>query len=315
VGYGHYLSNNLDVAASHLVHAAELRYNGNRRAAIDALALLALTYQARQQPAEANKTVDLLLDFAVQHQTPAVVAVARSCQARLALLQGDLEAATRWLRTADTRHDRGVMVHWAELPRLTTCRVLITQGSGDSLQEAVEKLRTHLKTAEDQHNTLHIIEILSLQSLAYQAQGQVNEALRVLKRAVVLAQPGGFIRTFVDSGLPLAGLLRQLARQGVAPDYVRQILAAFPDLQARSNLEHLSEPLTDRELEILELLARRLSNREIGQLLDISILTVKSHATHIYRKMGVKRRHQAVAKARSLNLLPADNDKNGRPVP
>ncbi len=346
LGHGHYLLNNLEVAASHLAQAVELRYHQHTRLAVDALALLALTHQAMQQPAQAQKTIELLLDFARQNENMAILAVAHSGQARLALQQGDIEAATRWLQTADLALDSGAMLHMTELPRLTYCRVLIAQNTAAARREAIEKLQAHLKTAEDTHNTLQIIQILSLQSLAYYAQGQVETALAALKRAVTLAQPGGFIRTFVDCGPAMAGLLRQLAGQGVAPDYIRQILAAFPDLRLttlapersagvddlrledkeivnrtypegasseianrKSKIVNLIEPLTDRELEILELLARRLSNQEIARSLDISILTVKSHTTHIYQKLNVKSRYQAIAKARALNLLPPDDNK------
>jgi LuxR family maltose regulon positive regulatory protein len=314
LGHGHYLLNNLEVAASHLAQAVEMRYHQHTRLAVDALALLALTHQARQQPAQAKKTIELLLDFARQNENMAILAVARSGQARIALQQGDIEAATRWLQTADLALDSGAMLHLAELPRLTYCRALIAQGTAAALPEAVEKLQAHLKMAEDTHNTLQIIQILSLQSLAYYAQGQVETALAALKRAVTLAQPGGFIRTFVDCGLPIAGLLRQLAGQGVAPDYVRQILAAFPDLRLEDKeivnrkSEIVNDSLTNRELEILELLAAGLSNQEIARSLYVSILTVKSHTWHIYQKLGVKSRYQAVAKAKTLNLLPVDND-------
>jgi LuxR family maltose regulon positive regulatory protein len=339
LGYGYYALNQLDTGVSHLEQVAKLCYNQHVRGAADGLAVLALTYQALQQPDKARETVQLLLDFALHRQNPALLAIAHSCQARLALQQGDLEAASDWLQATDATRDTGALVFWFELPRLTTCRVLIAQGTTTALQQAVEKLQTHRQAAAEQHNTLQLIEILKLQSLAYHALGQDGAALDTLKQAVTLARPGGFIRNFVDGGPPMATLLAQLARQGVVPDYIHQILAAFPDLPDQleagqpagqrppenkesvdtpaaspweANLENLTEPLTPRELEILELLATGRSNQEIGRTLHISTHTVKTHTMHIYGKLDVNRRYQAVAKAKALRLLAADNDKNGR---
>ncbi len=336
LGYAHYIWNNLETAESHLTQAVELRYNQNARGAVDSLMLLALTYQARQQPAQANQTIKLLLDFALHSQNPAFMAAAHSCQARLALRQGHLEAATRWLQLADITLDGGTMAFWFELPRLTYCRVLIAQGTAAALAEAVERLPAHLKIAQNTYNVRQSIEILILQSLAYHAQGQVKAALAALNQAVTLAQPGGFIRSFVDYGRPMADLLRQLAHQNGTSNYIRQILAAFPDLRLtiddlrledketvnrtypegasseivnrQSKIVNEIDSLTNREMEILELLAKRLSNQEIARSLYVEIRTVKSHTTHIYQKLNVKNRYQAVAKARTLNLLPADND-------
>ncbi|MCB0192003.1 MAG: hypothetical protein KDJ65_08675 [Anaerolineae bacterium] len=324
LGHANYLWNNLDVAASHLAQAVELRYNLNTRAGVDALAASVLTAHAMDQSAQANDALKLLLDFALQRQSPAIVAIAHACQARLALQQGDLEAATRWLETADLAYDSGAMFHWLELPRLTYCRVLIAHGTVAALQEAVEKLQVFLKSAEASHNIRQTIEILILQSLAFQAQERADDALAALEKAVILARPGGFIRSFVDYGLPMAALLHQLANRDIALTYVRQILAAitggqFPanNLRLEENksgnrqseiVNPLVEPLTDREFEILELLARRLSNQEIARSLHISIRTVKSHATHIYGKLNVNSRYEAVAKAKALELLPADTD-------
>jgi LuxR family maltose regulon positive regulatory protein len=279
----------------------------------------------------------MFLEFALHTEDPAYMALAHSCQVQLALRQGNLKAATEWLQKTDTSSDVGLLSFWFELPRLTTCRVLIAQGTTTALQQAVEKLQTHRQAAAEQHNTLQLIEILKLQSLAYHALGQDGAALDTLKEAATLARSGGFIRNFVDGGPPVAALLVQLAGLGVTPDYIHQILDAFPDLPShieavppvepvpsenkaivdaqeatpwQVNLDNLAEPLTQREFEILELLATGKSNQEIGRTLHISTHTVKSHTMHIYGKLDVNRRYQAVAKARSLNLLPAGNDKN-----
>jgi LuxR family maltose regulon positive regulatory protein len=155
-----------------------------------------------------------------------------------------------------------------------------------------------------------LIEILALRALARQALGEESAAVHDLARALGEAEPEGYIRTFVDMGQPMAALLKQAARHGIAQAYVSRLLSALGDAQALglmstpSPTQPLVEPLTERELEVLQLLAEGLSNREIGQRLYISLPTVKSHTRNIYGKLGVHSREQAVVQARALGILP-----------
>ncbi len=312
-----YCRNDRESAAHHFAEAVEGRYIVHTRDAIDSLAGLTLTYQALGQLDNARATLGLLLEFAQERNDPAYLMIARSCQARLALLQGDTASAVRWLQTADLTMSTNIMFYWLEIPTMTQCRVLIAQGSTASLQEATERLLEYEKVNEAEHNTHQLIDNLLLQALAYHKLGQLDEALTLLERAVTLAQLGGFIRPFVETGPELAGLLNQLARQGVAPDYIGQILKAFPDLRLESDLDTLIqnqreaskienplvESLSNRELDVLELLAQRFSNKEIAAKLFISPLTVKTHTANIYQKLEANNRRQAVNKARALGLI------------
>jgi LuxR family maltose regulon positive regulatory protein len=146
------------------------------------------------------------------------------------------------------------------------------------------------------------IKILALQALAFQAQGDHGQALSALKQVLALAEPEGYMRTFVDEGPPMAKLLRHALSQGIAPSYVARLLAAFGET-TEPTAQPLVEPLSERELEVLRLVAAGLSNREIAQELVIAVSTVKSHTNHIYGKLGVKNRTQAAAWAKELNLL------------
>jgi LuxR family maltose regulon positive regulatory protein len=121
------------------------------------------------------------------------------------------------------------MFFWLEVPHITHCRILIAQGSEASLQEAGEKLAVYGKTNKVQNNTRQLIDILLLQSLNYQRQSQSDKALAALARAITLAEPGGFIRPFLEPGPEMAGLLVRLSQGGVAQAYIARILAAFPD--------------------------------------------------------------------------------------
>ena len=320
--YVAYYRNELGQAAHHFAQAVEGRYVLYERAAIDSLAGLTLTYQAMQQPDKASATMDLLLEYAQRTSGRTSVAVAHSCRARLSLLQGDLVSAVRWLQTTDLPTDPGVMFYWLEVPHVTKCRVLIAEGSAASLQEAEGLLSTYEQVKEARHNTRQLIDILLLQAAAYQKQERTDRALATLERAVTLALPGGWIRPFVELGPTMADLLNGLRQRGVALQYIAQILAVFPteakDEGQRTEAadapfvpspevavasSSLIEPLTNRELEVLELMAQRLTNKEIADRLVLSVGTVKQHAYNINQKLNVRGRRQAVAKATSLGIL------------
>jgi LuxR family maltose regulon positive regulatory protein len=227
-----------------------------------------------------------------------------------------------WLQTADLAADAGIMLWWLEVPRLTECRVLIAEGSDASLQEAVDKLERYDQENEAVHNTCQRITILPLLALATHNRGRTDEALAILGRAVVLAEPGGFIRPFADLGAEMAALLQELVARGFADAsmrsatvrYLNQVFAAFPEpvaahdaatsSPAPGTAAGLVEALTGREMEVLALLDRRLTNQEIARELVITVGTVKQHTNSIYGKLGVGDRRLAVARARSLGLLP-----------
>jgi LuxR family maltose regulon positive regulatory protein len=138
-----------------------------------------------------------------------------------------------------------------------------------------------------------------------ETQGQSDQAIVALARALTLAEPEGYVRTFVEQGKPMAALLQKAASQGIAPEYVRRLLAAFPRPSAppHPTTQSLIEPLSDRELEVLCLVVDGLSNREIAEQLVITIGTTKWHINNIYGKLGVSHRGQAIARARELGLV------------
>ena len=127
----------------------------------------------------------------------------------------------------------------------------------------------------------------------------------MLQHAVNLAEPGGWIRPFVELGAPMADMLRQLLRRDAASDHARKIMAAFDDLQTVSpRPQQLDEPPTHRELDVLEQLSKRLQNKEIADNLSISPKTVKAHPSNIYQKLQVPKRREALEKTAMLKIIP-----------
>jgi LuxR family maltose regulon positive regulatory protein len=329
LGRINYEWNQLETANQHFSLAFELRYGAHYMMTSDSMVALALTHQAQGEPNEANETLDALRRFALDIGIMERLHELNSIEARLAIVQGDFQSAIRWTETMSLDMPLGYTFVLLELPIVTRARVLIAQGTDASLKEAVSILQELLAQAESTHNVYRQIGILAHLALVYQAQGQTDDALQALERSVEMAQPGGFIRTFVDLGSEMANLIYQLAERRVEPEYLGQVLAAFdeptmvdgrktkdtfvshkePDSAAPLSYgdRYASiEPLTRRELEILKLLEQDLSNREIGRTLVISPLTVKRHASNIYAKLGTSGRIKAVTKARTLGLLPSD---------
>jgi len=316
LGRVNYEWNLFEAASQHFSAVFELRYGGQFLMVHDSMMALALTYQAQGMAEKADDTLAALRRFALEAGITDRLYEIDSFEARLAVLRGDLPQATRWAETAhlDILPARVVVL---ELPAVTKARVFIAQGTDASLREAAQLLRAVLVRAETTNNAYHQIGTLAHLALAYQAQGQEDDAQEALERSVTLAQSGGFVRTFVDLGSPMAGLLYQLAERGTMPErinqYIRRVLAAFPmadgknakvrDVQVKARVE-LIEPLTERESEILLSLSRGLRNKEIARELSISPLTVKRHTVNLYGKLDVHSRKEAVARARSLGILP-----------
>jgi len=318
LGSINYEWNRLEAASQHFSAVFELRYGGQFMMVKDSMMALALIYQTQGMAEKANDTLAALRRFSLEVGITDRLYEIDSLEARLAAIQGDPSQAIRWAETVHLDVPPGTFL-FLEVPIMTKARVLIAQGTDASLWEAVQLLQALLARAESTHNAYRQIGILAHLALAYQAQGQPGDALEVIERSLRLAQPGGFIRTFVDLGPSMASLLYRLAERGTMPErinrYIRRVLAAFPraegqaamvrDVREKARAE-LIEPLTERESEILLFLFRGLRNKEIARELSISPRTVKRHTINLYAKLDVHSRKEAVARARSLGILPLD---------
>ncbi|MCB0140814.1 MAG: hypothetical protein KDE50_12985, partial [Caldilineaceae bacterium] len=235
-------------------------------------------------------------------------------RARVWIMQARFTEALGWA------HEQGLTVddelsYLREFEHMTLARLLIAQyGRQDgtrTLADAQRLLARLLQAAQAAARMGSVIEILVLQALAHQAQAKILAALQSLEQALLLAEPEGYVQTFVGEGEPMAQLLATAAARGILSAYTAKLLAFFPNGGGTSwasandakQPSAMVEPLSERELEVLELIAQGLSNREISQRLYIALSTVKGHNRVIFGKLQVQRRTEAVARARALGLV------------
>ena len=242
----------------------------------------------------------------------------RSFEARLALLRGDTEAWGRWLdSTAEAPAAEPPDASSAiESPRVTRAWALLALGDPVQLAQAEAELGVLQRQLAAQNDRARLIQVFALQALACHARGDRPTGLTMLERALANGQRGGFVRTFVDLGAPMARMVSSLSTRGRPSGYLSRVRSAFATNHQAAERDGpsdapgsealvgpLVEPLTWREQDVLELLGRRLSNKEIARELEISPLTVKKHAESIYRKLQAKGRREAADRAQALGLL------------
>src|SRR5215207_1990596 len=304
-----YERNELDAALGQAMRGVELcRQIGYAQWLVTSLSTLACIRQARGDQAGALEAIGeaerLVPSTVVDIFFPVEVQ-----RARLLLAQGKVDDAARWCT------ERGLGVedepsYLREREHLVLARVLLAQDKPD---QALMLLERHLEEAQVQRRRGSEIEILMLQALALWERDAKERAVSTLTQALTLAEPEGYVRTFVDEGPEMALLVSEVLeaqQRGPLPPpvpahYLRKLLTALEEAASGSMqpTAELPEPLSERELEVLILIEASKSNRRIAQELFVTAGTVKTHIRSIYRKLDAHSRTQALVRARELNLL------------
>jgi LuxR family maltose regulon positive regulatory protein len=315
----HYERGQLDAALDHATQGVALsRQLGWTRPLVPGLAVLAWSRHAQGDRAGA---LEAMREAQRAEWSPAVVALFNpvpTVQARLALAHGEVADAAHWVQQRGlTPEDQPNYPREGEY--LVLVRVLLAQQTPERALGLLERLHAQ---AAAQGRTGSVIEARALQALALSASGDQAGALATLAEALTLGAPEGYLRVFVDEGPAMAALLHQLlagrrregpAAAGAPREYLARLVEAFeraglpvrpPVGRGGVVVAGLVEPLTARELEVLQLLAAGAPNRAIAEQLVVTPETVKKHLSHLFDKLGVANRTQAVARARELGLLP-----------
>jgi LuxR family maltose regulon positive regulatory protein len=254
---------------------------------------LAFIYHARGDAQGVREVLDQAAQVVRKHPLPRLWGPEH---VQIALTQGDLPSALHWIEQVQGEY--GASIHYPALP-LERAKLALAQGDKKG---ATAVLTERYEMAARDGIRYALIEIRILQALAATDDEQ---ALVYLSEALTIAQPEGYVRTFVDQGRALVPLLRRAAHKGIAPGYVARLLSAMAESSGAppSLAQPLTEPLSERELQVLQLIAAGKSNPEIAAELVLAVGTVKAHTSNIYGKLGVRSRTQAVARARELKLI------------
>lgn len=292
-----------ELATNPLVHNGELL--------VQCLCISAMVYQELGKPEKARVSADRVFEFGMQHHSSQLLHFADSISAELALRQGRTSEALKWA----TKYDPDPLIPHYNFyePTMTLAKVLVFDGTDTSRSRAAGLLEALFDYFSRTHNRRFLAEVLALRAMYLDSSGESDAAIHDLETSIKLAQPGRFIRLFVDLGPRLGNLLHNLRLNEDSLAYAGEILAAFREGNTEPGSgkapilpvtqEAGIDPLSQRELQILALLTGRLSNKEIADKLHISVVTVKRHTANIYQKLSVHSRRQAVAKAAGLGML------------
>lgn len=319
LAWSHYMQGNASLQMANFQDADrsfgkvfDMRYIKNLRAVIDALAGHALCLQIQGRATEANERLDEATEFAHWTGDPLHLDVIESCRARIALLKGNKDAAARWLASRQDKPDFPVRMFFLEYPEITICRVLVALGTKQCLDQVGPMLERLEDESRQFHHHCQLVPVLVLKSVLCFKDDHQQEALDVLAKAVELAWPGRWILPFIEGGDTIVKLLKQLPSNPAWGNFVSQVLAhcnsepsvVQQNLPAKEFVDDtLITDLTNRETDVIVLLCDRMYDKEIADRLAISTATVKTHLTHIYRKLGVANRREAARKAKELGLV------------
>ncbi len=319
-GMAFFYQNRLPEAEKEFDNTLDNVYMLNLLGPLDDFAGYVLTLQTRGKKKKEAKIFEKMQEFVRRRDNPAIDSFMHSFRARKAIFDGDTASAGKYIQKVNMFFEAGTLFFWIETPRVTYCKYLLALQDPEKTEEAAGRAGRIEQLARKTRNIPQLIQILVLQAVIRKRKGDVSAAEALLTEALIKGTPGSWVRPFFEGGEEVREMLDALPRQ-LTPEtdmFRERILdnfAKYPLKIQRTAEKHPGEDsflpdeetgvlLTNRELDVLHLIAARLSNKEIAGKLFIAVATVKSHTVKIYKKLGVSRRREAVLKAEELGILP-----------
>ena len=313
LGYIAFQQGKYEISEKYFSYVLDNIYIINMVGSVDGYSGMMLSQLALNKTKDFEGTLAQFISFVKERNNPVFSTIAYSVRARLALLNNDIENASRLIKTADMDFDSGTMLFHIEVPRITLCRILLAKNNSESTDKAMDMLEELLALAERTRNIPQLINILILLTIGYKQKDNTKKAIESLTNALTIAEPGNWIQPFAEGGNEIHNLLLQINTDDKPGKFVAVLLRELSDANVTpvrsfarkpqtQNAENLNR-LSNRELDVIHLLGKRLSNKEIAGELHISASTVKRHTITIYQKLGVNKRRDAVLKAREMGII------------
>jgi LuxR family maltose regulon positive regulatory protein len=300
MGYITFQQYRTEEALSYFNKALKLVYLLNTHGPIDAFAGVLLTLKQTNRNKEFEQINNELISFVYEWNNPAYNTVAYSLKTRLSIIDNDLQKASVEFKKTDMSFDIKTIIFNIEVPRITYCRLLLAKDSSLKTNEVIIILTKIYRFATRIHNIPQTIDVLILLSVAYYKNDKLPKAIDNLAEAVAIAVKGHFIYPFVEQSETVEVLLPKVKTDD---ENIREFISLLSKTISDKNKLISADSLSNRELDIIHLLAQRLSNQEIANKLFISSSTVKRHTINIYQKLGVNKRREAVEKAIETNII------------
>jgi LuxR family transcriptional regulator, maltose regulon positive regulatory protein len=295
--------NNITGALSYIQQGIEFSEQSNDAAMIGSSHLsLGRILFIKDDLAGAEAVIEKMENLAQKSDMPLyVVDPLEALKVRIWLQKGNLKPAVQWMQDREVR-ENGKYTLLQESKQILFSRILFAHGE---VAESLEWFQKLIKIAEADGRNISVIEMLLVQANALKSKGDIKAAISSVKKAISLANPGGFISIFVEEGPSIAELLQIMLDENadIPRAYVKKILSAFRLTKLIQTDDSIVERLSERELEVLRLIVAGLPNKIIMEELFISMSTVKTHVRNIYSKLNVNSRIQAAAKAKELDIL------------
>ncbi|NPA37381.1 MAG: hypothetical protein GXO47_11085 [Chlorobi bacterium] len=318
LGLINYLQNNLESAVMYFEKALKSKYVLDLITTVDCYAGLLYALHSLNRRDEIPHVLTELEDFIMSSRNPLNMVWFNSIKARLALLDSDIKKAVKTAVDIDLRLENGNTLFWIELPRITKCNILTENNDTDELREIYETLTRYITFFRRTHNKLQLLKSLLTQTIVLLRLNEKEKALFLMDEILEIAKKGNVLQPFIINIKQIFPLFEDKVTDNNYADFIKQIIKKSSSQGNKDVTEFISrhqelkfipcnenQILSKREIDIIMLMAKRMSNKEIAEELFISPGTVKLHTISIYKKLNVKKRTEAIAKALKLKVIKA----------